>query len=405
MASLVKLKRICPHMFVVNVIWAHIHPYLDAGQRLEHKQSMLNWIGDLGWPRWSLLCMKVPSGQRFEWWRVGLWCQCVSCMSQKRRWILQSMWVWLKHLRCFILRVGNFYQKSMVVKALGGEGMWCSWCRVELGLVKMLGSYHCSVLIPYFLCLFICLSVGGIRCLAKRAFVVDSLVACVNSSRIHGRLGLPIWPDMPTARAYPSSALCFDSCESECARQDPKERFENGLDGRSISARRIRILQASWSTLRCIFVVLTSHNSCAWIRWRRRARPWKHLVRRGCRFPSWSLEGLSGSLSCFQQQMHVTWSKRSLGSMNLWRWMDALWCRTVWLAKSIEIWSLRVVAYPFVSGVHVNGLLGECFVQFNFGIKVCSLLEENNIASAKQKEAWKMVTLNRFGWTGWCPNA
>lgn len=31
--------------------------------------------------------------------------------------------VWLKHLRCFILRVGNFYQKSMVVKALEGEGM------------------------------------------------------------------------------------------------------------------------------------------------------------------------------------------------------------------------------------------------------------------------------------------
>lgn len=141
------------------------------------------------------------------------------------------------------------------------------------------------------------------------------------------------------------------------------------------------------------------------IRWRRCARPWKHLVRRGCRFPSWSLEGLSGSLSCFQQQMHLTWSKRSLGSMNLWRWMDALWCRTVWLAKSIEMmWTLRVVAYPFVSMCPLR-FLRECFVLLNFGVKVCNLLEENNTASAKQKEAWKMATLSHFGCTGWCPNA
>lgn len=118
-----------------------------------------------------------------------------------------------------------------------------------------------SVLLMIVSWLFIRLSFGGVSCLVKHAFVVDSLVACLNS-RIHGRLGLPIWPDMPTTRTYPSSALCFDSCESECAKQDPKERSENGLDGRSISARRIRILQPSWSTLRCVFVV-TSHNSCA----------------------------------------------------------------------------------------------------------------------------------------------
>ena len=88
-------------------------------------------------------------------------------VSQKRRWILQSVGLVkappLLHIAC-----GQFLSEIN-----GGEGSWrrgdVMSCRV--GACENVGK------LSLLICLFICLSVGGVSCLAKHAFLVDSLVA------------------------------------------------------------------------------------------------------------------------------------------------------------------------------------------------------------------------------------